>query len=161
MPVQLHQPQAQRGRVTVEHDGRVRADPRALDELLDRLRAYGVVVGVLQVGVDVPQHRAVDVPVVVGGRADVDFDHPDRRVVQVCFQPLPVRERLHENLPLLRLPSGMFYGGALVGTLSTLAKPWRGQDRVQVVASSRSYSARVPGLGETPSWSRRQSLSWA
>ena len=81
------------------------------------------------------------------------------------------------TFPALPVPAAQFYAGAIA---ITLAKPWRrspwdpgvfaGQapergpvvvrGPVQVAASRRSWSSRVAGLGETPSWSRRQSLSW-
>ena len=103
MPVELHQPQAQGGRVPVEHHRRVRADPRARHQPLQRGGAHEAVIGVLQVGVDVPQHRAVDVPVVVGGRADVDLDHPHVRVGQVSLQPFRIDQHLRAPAPAVRI----------------------------------------------------------
>ena len=178
-----HQPQAKCWRVPVEHHRGLRADPRARDDPLKGPGADGAVVGVLQVAVDVPQHGAVDVPVVIGGRAYIDFDHPHQRVVQVRCQPLPSGEdlaactvarpgccrvccRLHGNLlgtlvafrdrsTAAPLPSRCDDVGETLGwSRRALA-----QVSHQVTASNCSYRLRVAGLGETPSWSRRHSLS--
>ena len=78
MAVDIQQPQAQGRRISVEHNRRVTVDTGVGHEPLQGGRSNGVVLGVFQIGVDVPQHCAIDVPVVVRGRADVDFDHPHR-----------------------------------------------------------------------------------
>jgi hypothetical protein len=170
VPVQLHQPQAQGGRVPVEHHRGVRADPRARDEGLQRGAVHGAVAGVLQVGVDVPEHGAVDVPVVVGGRADVDLNDPYPRVIQVSAQPSPVRQYpagsrrrpghglicccLHGNLPEIAVA---FEDSSTAGSLSpgcqdvgeTLAEPRRAR-----LGPIRSKQATVrtgrgwPGRGD-------------
>ena len=139
MPVELHQPQAHGRRVPVEHHRRVRADPRARHEPLQHGSAHGAVAGILQVRVDVPQHGTVDVPVVIGGRADVDFDHAETGVVEVSGQPARVDQhptaetwpwpgrsllccRLHLNLPHSGCLRGQFYDGAIA---ITLPRRWR------------------------------------
>jgi hypothetical protein len=92
MAVQLHEPERHGGRVAVEHHRRVRTDPRTAEEPFDRRGIGQPVVGVLEVGVHIPQNGPVNVPVVVGGRADVDFNHPYTRVGKVSFQPLRIDE---------------------------------------------------------------------
>ena len=86
--VQLHQPETHGGPVPVAHHRRVRADPGTGQEPLHRRGVDEPVVGVLEVGVDVPQHGPVDVPLVVGKPAHVDLDHPHPGVVPVRFQPV-------------------------------------------------------------------------
>ena len=142
MPEELHQPQAQGGRVPVEHHRRVRADPRALHQPLQRGGAHGAVSGVLHVGVNVPEHGAVDVPVVVGGRADVHLDHPHIWVVEVPGQPDGIDQHalvgtwpcsgcsllcccLHLTL-LVSVSSGTVLRRSHCHDVApTLAKPWR------------------------------------
>jgi len=139
MPVELHQPHAQGRRVPVEHHRRVRADPRARHQPLQRGGASGAVASILQVGVDVPQHGTVDVPAVVGGRADVDFDHAEIGVFEMPGQPArvdkhPIAEtwpwpgysflccRFHLNLPIYGCLREQFYDGAIA---ATLPQRWR------------------------------------
>ena len=63
--------------------------------------AGGPVVRVLQVLVDVPQDRSVDVPVVIGEPAHVHLDDPHRGVVQVSFQPGQLVPQVQlDDLPL-------------------------------------------------------------
>lgn len=54
------------------------------------------VVGVAKVGVRVPEDRARDVALLVRGRADVHFDEPDRRIVEVVRDPVGLHEGLGE-----------------------------------------------------------------
>ena len=78
-PYEAHQPQPDGRAVAVEHHRRVGVDARAAHQRLDRGPVPQPVVVVLEIGVDVPQHRAGDVALAVGRTADVHLDHPARR----------------------------------------------------------------------------------
>ncbi len=106
--VQLHQPETHGRPVPVADHRGVGADSATGQEPLHRGGVDQPVVGVLEVGVDVPQHGPVDVPFVVGEPAHVDLDHPDPGVVQVRFQPLGRHENVWRGAPVRARPrSGM------------------------------------------------------
>ena len=76
MAVQLHEPETQARARTRR---RPRSSPGGSPSGPGGARRRAVdkaVVRVFEIGVDVPQHSAVDVPLVVGRRADVDLHHP-------------------------------------------------------------------------------------
>ena len=77
-------PESPRGKpivvVAVENDGGVRRDSRFAEQLFKRLRICQVAAdGVLQFGLPIPGDGAVDVPLVVRGGVDVDFDEAEVR----------------------------------------------------------------------------------
>ena len=79
--------------VAVQHDGRVRPDPRLREELAEVLAAGDVAPDpVGQLAGPVPADGARQVALLIGGRVDIDLDEADVRVVEMGERPVAVDE---------------------------------------------------------------------
>ena len=97
MAVQLELPVRPRGEpvvvVAVQHDRRVRTDPRVGQQLAEVLARCDVAADpVGQLAGPVPADGARDVALLVGRGVDVDLDEADVRVVEVVLRPVGVDE---------------------------------------------------------------------
>src|ERR687897_24703 len=108
----------------VEHDGRVRADARPLEEAAQALLVDVVPSpAVVEIDEPVPADRVADVASLVGGGVLVDLDQPNAGVAGVPSDPIGVHERLgvhvitHPDLPDLACGAAAREPGAAQGPL--------------------------------------------
>jgi hypothetical protein len=89
----LHQAVAKRPRIAIERDRAARLDAGPRQQSRELRGLDRPVVRVAEVALGVPEDGARDVAAVVGRRAHVEFDDPERGVDEVLCNPLWVGDR--------------------------------------------------------------------
>jgi hypothetical protein len=90
--VGLHEPEAKRRTVAVEDDGGVGRETGSAEQLLELSAVQWTVIGMVEVGVRVPENGSWDVALFLGRPADIHLDHANIWIGEVLGEPCWFRE---------------------------------------------------------------------